>query len=280
MKKLNISVANKVATYSQRDGVIVCGNSDYQITFSFDSEWSAYTEKIARFKWNGDFKDVPFEGNVVNVPKITNATQVSIGVYAGDLRTTTPAEITCVKSILCGDEVELITEEDKQSLIASIAELEDRVTWIDISKCLYLNSVKINFCYDKNGSTVSELPRGSVTFKYLGTGSNLERSFGTATPVLRLYYAFMQSVGLDYYYTRSEVTIGNDTYPIRAFAVKSNNSSYIDLTIERWGAIVGYESKRLECYQNNYYLEGTNTTTNGAYLKLNVTEIGSKIIFL
>ena len=33
MKTLHISILDKVATYRQRDGEIVCGNSDYQIEF-------------------------------------------------------------------------------------------------------------------------------------------------------------------------------------------------------------------------------------------------------
>ena len=101
MKNLNITVANKVATYRQRDGVIVCGNTDYTITFTFDDEWSSYTVKTARFKWNGTYRDVVFSGSTVTVPKIQNTDQVDVGVYAGDLHTTTPAKIPCTKSILC-----------------------------------------------------------------------------------------------------------------------------------------------------------------------------------
>lgn len=103
MKNLNITVANKVATYCQRDGIMVCGNSDYQITFAFDSDWSAHIVKTARFKWNGTYTDVVFEGNVVNVPIISNTSQVDVGVFAGDICTTTPAVIPCARSILCGE---------------------------------------------------------------------------------------------------------------------------------------------------------------------------------
>ena len=37
------------------------------------------------------------------MPVISNATNVTVGVYAGDLKTTTPAEIPCLISILCAD---------------------------------------------------------------------------------------------------------------------------------------------------------------------------------
>lgn len=104
MKNLNITVDNKVATYLQRDGEIVCGNSDYQIIFTFDADWDAYDTKTARFIWNGKHMDVPFAGNECQVPTIKNTDEVKVGVYAGDISTTTPATIPCKRSVLCGDE--------------------------------------------------------------------------------------------------------------------------------------------------------------------------------
>ena len=101
MRVLHISVLDKKATYQNRDGDIVCGNSDYVIEFAFDSEWAAHTEKIARFIWNGAYKDVTFTGTTCPVPIITGASEVEVGVYAGELSTTTPAVIGCQKSILC-----------------------------------------------------------------------------------------------------------------------------------------------------------------------------------
>lgn len=101
MRTLHISVLDKKATYLSRDGDIVCGNSDYVIEFAFDAEWDAHTEKVARFIWNGQYKDVTFTGTSCVAPIITNASEVEVGVYAGELSTTTPAVIGCQKSILC-----------------------------------------------------------------------------------------------------------------------------------------------------------------------------------
>ena len=101
MRILHISVLDKKATYLSRDGDIVCGNSDYVIEFAFDAEWAEHEEKIARFIWNGHYKDVTFTGTTCPVPIITNASEVEVGVYAGELSTTTPATIGCQKSILC-----------------------------------------------------------------------------------------------------------------------------------------------------------------------------------
>lgn len=104
MKTLHVSVVGKVATYQNRDGDIVCGNSDYQIVFAFDSDWDSYTEKTARFIWNGQYVDVDFSSGTCPVPIITGTTLVEIGVYAGNLSTTTSAIIPAKKSILCGGE--------------------------------------------------------------------------------------------------------------------------------------------------------------------------------
>ena len=102
-RKLHIAIKDKVATYSQRDGFIVCGNSDYVIEFTFDGEWDGYNTKTARFISNGSYEDVVFTGNTVAVPVMRNTTSVSVGVFSGDLKTSTPAVIPCEKSILCSN---------------------------------------------------------------------------------------------------------------------------------------------------------------------------------
>ena len=61
MNTLQITVDKKIATYNERSGTIVCGNSDYQIQFSFDKEWEAHKKKTARFEWGGKYYDVEFE---------------------------------------------------------------------------------------------------------------------------------------------------------------------------------------------------------------------------
>lgn len=103
MITINVNVTNKIATASSRAS-IVCGNSGYQIKFTFDSEWGAHDTKTARFIWNGRFVDVAFTGDTCPVPIISNTTALKVGVYAGELTTTTPAHLDCLKSILCGGE--------------------------------------------------------------------------------------------------------------------------------------------------------------------------------
>lgn len=99
MPTIKIAVKNKVA-HSTND-IIVCGNNDYVIEFEFDEEWGAYSVKTARFMYDGKYEDVVFGGNKVVAPVLRNTATVAIGVYAGDLRTTTPALLSCDKSILC-----------------------------------------------------------------------------------------------------------------------------------------------------------------------------------
>lgn len=102
--QIKINVTDKKAV-PEDDYNIICGNSDYTISFSFDSEWDPYTVKTARFAYfqNGVRKhiDIVFENNQCNMPILSNTHIVEIGVYAGDLRTTTPCTLLCTKSILC-----------------------------------------------------------------------------------------------------------------------------------------------------------------------------------
>lgn len=108
MPEIQISVTEKIAKV--RDApVIVCGNSDYTIQFTFDSEWDDYEEKTAEFRYwrSGEKKrsEVLFSGDTVSVPILRDIDEVEIGVYAGNLRTSTPARIPCARSITDGDAV-------------------------------------------------------------------------------------------------------------------------------------------------------------------------------
>lgn len=99
---LHIDVVNKVATYQKRDGCIVCGNSGYQIEFNFDSEWDNVSDKQAVLIWNGNPTHVNITNGVCDVPRITNADQIVVGVYSETAgMATTGTEIPCKKSILC-----------------------------------------------------------------------------------------------------------------------------------------------------------------------------------
>lgn len=100
MPDIYITVRGKIAQI-QAKAKIVCGNSDYTAVFDFDSEWDLYEQKTARFVWrdmrSGEnrYYDTLFSGSAVQIPAVYNTDMLLIGVYAGDIRTTTPAHITC-----------------------------------------------------------------------------------------------------------------------------------------------------------------------------------------
>ncbi len=100
MKLVQIDIKNKIAELSA-PALIICGNSDYVVEFNLDEEWAEHPVRTARFStWNG-YTDVVFEGTQCPVPVLSQASYVKVGVFAGDLCTTTPAYVPCKKSILC-----------------------------------------------------------------------------------------------------------------------------------------------------------------------------------
>lgn len=131
--KIEIGIANKRPTVYNAP-LIVCGNSGYTIDFTFDQEWEAYAAKTARFVYAHDGKakyhDVVFTGTTVEVPILSNVREVMVGVYAGDLRTTTPARIRCERSILCGDPIHDEPSEDVYNQIMALLGNETTEPWV------------------------------------------------------------------------------------------------------------------------------------------------------
>ena len=96
-----VTVRSKIATVS-KTVLYVCGNSDFTVRFDFDEEWMGHNVKTARFAYNGTYKDVVFEGNECPVPVISDTHSFRVGVFSGNLKTTTAAYVSAKKSILCG----------------------------------------------------------------------------------------------------------------------------------------------------------------------------------
>lgn len=102
-KTITIAVNNKIAKNLTPGVLYVCGNSDFIVNFAFDDEWTAFATKTARFiTQHNTYTDVVFSGNTCKMPVMKNTHLVNVGVYAGNLSTTTPAVIPAKKSILCG----------------------------------------------------------------------------------------------------------------------------------------------------------------------------------
>lgn len=98
MPTIDIIIRNKTASAVDPPG-IVCGNSDYNVKFNFDDEWQAHNNKIGVFAYNrcGEWQSekVLFEGDTCPVPALHGVRSVWIGVTAGDVRTSTPADVPC-----------------------------------------------------------------------------------------------------------------------------------------------------------------------------------------
>lgn len=98
--EIKVLVRGKIAVADRT--MYICGNSDFVVAFDFDEEWKEYNSKTARFiLGDGSYFDVIFKGNECPVPVISDTHSIKVGVYAGNLRTTTPAYISAKKSILC-----------------------------------------------------------------------------------------------------------------------------------------------------------------------------------
>ena len=104
-----ISVTQKRAVLTDPDAEIVCGNGDYLLALTFDSEWDSEPVKTVRFVWqkNGQpmYADVLTDSDTAAIPVLSGTPEVAVGVYAGNIRTTSPARILCVPCITDGDPV-------------------------------------------------------------------------------------------------------------------------------------------------------------------------------
>lgn len=104
MPTIHINVKNRVAT-ANGDSRIINGNSDYNIEFDFDAEWSDLNNKIGIFAYNDAaahkwaYQTVMFSGNTCAVPILRDIHCVYVGVTAGNVQVTTPAKVQCRLSI-------------------------------------------------------------------------------------------------------------------------------------------------------------------------------------
>ncbi|MBQ8922189.1 MAG: hypothetical protein IJ060_08535 [Oscillospiraceae bacterium] len=103
MPEIRITVADKIAA-AQGSPVIVCGNADYIIRCTFDSEWDAYPEKRMRVcfrtrKGKDVFYDLGMTDDTEALPILRDIEEAEIGFHAGSIQTTAPARIPCIPCI-------------------------------------------------------------------------------------------------------------------------------------------------------------------------------------
>lgn len=163
MEVININVKQKIASV-EGSPIIVCGNSDYTMAFTFDEEWNDEENKVARFSYvkNGlkGFIDAPIHDGICQVPVLIGIGLVRVGAYAGNLRTTTGAKIKCQKSILCDDAEEMA--EPFENLYEEMHKEIDNIV-VDTDNigdgAVTINKVEQNFF--KNGVTFVS-PSGDI----------------------------------------------------------------------------------------------------------------------
>ena len=118
-QRITIQIRDKIAT-CLTELPVVCGNSNYVVDFDFDQEWYEYQVKTARFIANGEKVDVVFEGNECSMPPIFKAKIVWVGVYAGNISTSTPAIVYCKPGILDADGMPAAPRDDVYAQILAL----------------------------------------------------------------------------------------------------------------------------------------------------------------
>lgn len=97
MPEIRITVENKIAV-AEKDAEIVCDNSDYVAVFCLDEEWKEHDLKTMVVSWGEEKRTIVFTGDTAEIPVITDTARVAIGIFAGNIRTSTSAVVKCRRS--------------------------------------------------------------------------------------------------------------------------------------------------------------------------------------
>lgn len=151
MPYIDISIKNKRAE-TVSGGRAICGNSDYVARFEFDEEWNDFETKTARIKYvrggKAVHQDVIFTGTECPIPALSNISVAQIGVFAGDLHTTTVAVVRYESSVLCGAGV---PEEPEVNAYNQIMERLDYVLTEDEQLAALVQADLLPAVYDSDG---------------------------------------------------------------------------------------------------------------------------------
>ena len=201
--QLKIKVEDKIA--KPLNDCLICGNSDYTVKFIFDEEWEQHTIKFARFIWNKQYVDVEFTGDTCEVPVIYKTDTLAVGVYAGELRTTTPAIFACRRSILCEEVIEHTltpseyeeimqllnnTRSDLHALSVAVMKIQDQVAVgigqdiAEVRMVAYLAEAKAKDAWALANTNAEELTkkldkssRAYVPIRYVSGGKDFNTDF-------------------------------------------------------------------------------------------------------
>lgn len=147
--EFKITVSKRIAQSTSTESLI-CGNDGDTLTVTFDDEWTNISAKTARLVWikGGEYTyiDVPFTGTSCPLPAVIQAKMLFVGFFAGDstentLKTSTPAQIPCISSIL-DVPAEAFTPDVYRNILDIIANKVDKVTGKGLSTNDYTDSAK------------------------------------------------------------------------------------------------------------------------------------------
>lgn len=147
--EFKITVSKRIAQTTSTESLI-CGNDGDTLTVTFDDEWTNISAKTARLVWikGGEYTyiDVPFTGTSCPLPAVIQAKMLFVGFFAGDstentLKTSTPAQIPCISSIL-DVHAEAFTPDVYRNILDIIANKVDKVTGKGLSTNDYTDSAK------------------------------------------------------------------------------------------------------------------------------------------
>ena len=147
--EFKITVSKRIAQTTSTESLI-CGNDGDTLTVTFDDEWTNISAKTARLVWikGGEYTyiDVPFTGTSCPLPAVIQAKMLFVGFFAGDstentLKTSTPAQIPCISSIL-DVPAEAFTPDVYRNILDIIANKVDKVTGKGLSTNDYTDSAK------------------------------------------------------------------------------------------------------------------------------------------
>lgn len=147
--EFKITVSKRIAQTTSTESLI-CGNDGDTLTVTFDDEWTNISAKTARLVWikGGEYTyiDVPFTGTSCPLPAVIQAKMLFVGFFAGDstentLKTSTPAQIPCISSIL-DVPAEAFTPDVYRNILDIIANKVDKVTGKGLSTNDYTDADK------------------------------------------------------------------------------------------------------------------------------------------
>lgn len=166
MPTIDIIIRNKTAS-AVNPPCIVCGNSDYNVKFNFDEEWQAHNNKIGVFAYNrcGEWQSekVLFEGDTCPVPALHGVRSVWIGVTAGDVRTSTPADVPCrMGATDFSDTTEKPSADVWGQILAKLDELQTEIDEIKQGEvwekiCQVTTTENVSFVYQPLGGNYKKI---------------------------------------------------------------------------------------------------------------------------